>query len=217
MSTMTHTAALAASFLLWGSFVEAAPMAYEFSGEIYWVDDPGDLLDGSIQPGTVFSGRFTFDSSVEDSNSNSVLGEFTGPTFSMSLDVGSYSWFSGAGNAQIRVQNSDLDNMVFGTSGYVEIGGLSIALSGGLQDSTGLALSSDAIPTSSLSLSSFTAAGLSVKTSGLPPAPGALAVAGTFTAFSVVPEPVSLALMAGALSLLRRRRGHNYEASSQQT
>jgi len=181
----------------------AVPMAYQFAGVIDSVWDPAGLLGGSVSPGTEFSGVFTFDSDAEDSNFYPDLGEFTGPAFSMAAGIGPNSWFSEEGNGRVNVHNSVIDILAMGTEYFSVDGGLHVRLGATLSDTSGVALSSDALPIEApFPFSAFDATSFWVK--GHADA-DSMELVGDFLTFRVVPEPSSVLIIVFALGLMQWR------------
>lgn len=198
------TTTLAAFLLMPAALVHAIPMAYEFTGVVDTVNDPSGLLDGSVQPGTAFSGRFTFDSSAEDSISSPLLGEYTGPSFSMTLTVGSYSWFSGPGNGDVDIQNdAHGDGFSLGTEPFPVDVNIQVFMGCRLYERTGDVFLSDALPVDPFPLSSFQG-GFGVKGYDVL-VPSLFDFGGQLSSFTIVPEPTVVLLIALALGILQRR------------
>lgn len=184
----------------------AVPMAYEFSGVVERVYDSDAVLDGSVTQGTEFSGQFTFDSDAVDSNPDPSIGEYAGPAFSMTLNVGSYSWFSGAGNGDVRVALGEFyDDMMLGTPTAFEVGeGIEIFSMGVWFSHMGSIFTSDALPTMNPFPLSSLSNGLWVKGNNTLEHTH-FELGGPLTSFTVVPEPTSVLFLMLAFGLLRRR------------
>lgn len=184
---------------------QAAIMAYEFTGVIDQIDALGSgwVLDDSIKPGTSFWGRFTFDTEAVDTIPGSTSGQYTGSSFSMYVEIGSYSWFSGNGVGTITVHNSILDVLVFGSRGFETDEGFGVnALACSLTDPTATFLSADSIPTVPFPLSgpnSFFGKIYDI------PWTGESLFWGHLTTLVVVPEPASVLLLLLTLAFLPKR------------
>jgi len=180
-------------------------MAYEFTGVVNSFSDPSGVLDGSIHTGTEFSGRFTFDSDALDLNSDPAIGEYGGPAFSMTLTLGSYSWFSGLGNGDVRVALGDFyDDMMLGTRPFPVGGGMHIFSMVVGFSHRGRIFASDALPLMDpFPVSSFQG-GLGVKGENVLEYTY-FEFGGSMTSFTVVPEPTSMLFLAMGFGLLRRR------------
>ena len=198
---MHRSVALAALLMvvLAGS-TKAGTMAYEFTGVVDWVDAIGSGgLDPSVHVGTPFAGRFTFDSNAPDSDPASDRGLYTGPGFSMSVDVGSYSWSSGDG-AAVGVVN--MSGFTFGAGNFGVGDNLWInGITCGFAEPT---LAGGALPTEPFALSPSDYFGAKVDNVSFAPV---AFFRGPLTTFAIVPEPCCMLLMVGGLiSVLIRRR-----------
>lgn len=192
--------------ILASGVVQAAPMAYEFAGVIDWVFDSDSLLDGSVQRGTEFLGRFAFDSTAADSDPSLVQGVYSGPSFSSSVICGSYSWFSGLGNGSIIVANgSSVDMLTLATEAFPVDSNIEVRMGGNLYDNSGRGFTCDALPIYPFSFSTFEERYFYVKGDRLPAGSALLEFGGRFTAFTVVPEPTAVCLIAMATAFMRRR------------
>jgi len=187
-----HMAGLLVALLALTGPAKAELMAYEFTGVVGSFNDPSGVLDGSIHAGTGFSGRFTFDSDAPDLNTSPSIGEYGGPAFSMTLHIGSYSWFSGAGNGDVRVALGEFyDDMMLGTPTAFTVGeGMEIFSMVVGFSHRGRIFASDALPLMNpFPLASFQG-GLGVKGNN-PLEQTHFELAGPLTSFTVVPEPTN--------------------------
>ncbi len=87
----------------------AGPITWEFSGEIFSVSDANDLLGGAVVEGTPFSGSFTFESTVMDSDPEPLLGFYEDVILDIRGQVGGLAFSGPVGGNSITVVNSDLD------------------------------------------------------------------------------------------------------------
>jgi hypothetical protein len=96
-------------FLVTG-ITQAALITYQFSGEVTSVIDYGPHLDGSIAPGTLFSGKYTFESTTPDDYPDVPWARYTFPSLpelTMTLNVGNYDLV--APLASIYVEHASKD------------------------------------------------------------------------------------------------------------
>ena len=131
-------------------------IAIKIEGEVTIVNDPFDLFGGAIQVGDKITGKYIYDSTTPDSEPSSTLGlyEHTSSPYGIELECGGFVFKTdpndvefgiiiyndfytyGDAYAPYSVNNLDLSN------------GLKVSFIGwALIDSTGNALSSDALPT----------------------------------------------------------------------
>ncbi len=201
---MTWIAATALSVLALNNTAKAEFMA-EFTGEVTNFSGPSviiDLLDGEIV------GSYRFDETTLDSDGSVTLGSYAAITdYRVEFSSG-YTVSSTSGDILIQDASIDTDlyqvfsNALTGSEniGFVTLSPNQMQLQ--LSDSSGAALSSDALPLS-LDLGDFDTGQFTLALSF-----GFLDIDVTaeLTSFSIVPEPASLALLAlGGLTLLRRR------------
>jgi len=169
----------------------------------------GDALDGSIVAGTAFTATYVFESTALDIASAPEVGNylFTVPPNSFSLTIGNYFLraVSGGSLAAI-VTNADQDVFTFSATGdESNLPGITNGFNLTLTDTTGLALTSDALPLAPV-LSAFDEPRFVL--SGVLPGGSAYSAIGTITslASTAVPEPATgsgIGLLA--LMFLRRK------------
>ena len=192
LAMMTKTAS--------GGFV-----TWEFGGVITSVDDPLDILGGSIMLGTPFSGSFTFESTTPDSEPNNPsVGSYDDAIVALSGHIGALEFFgaglfntirvfdepSGFGSDSYSVSVTDLGTPFFGETSDFFLG---------FEDSTRSAFASDSLPIAPFDLNAFDNSFFSLQT-----ASEQVRLEGTVT--SLVPEPATLGLLGmGTVVLLRRR------------
>lgn len=177
---------------------QAEMMAYEFTGVVDWVGAIGSgwVLDNSVTVGTPFSGRFTFDSDAPDLDPATDESRYSNPGFSLSVDVGSYSWSSGDGATEGSVV---VGGFWFGAVGFPA--GSSLWANHFICGLTVPELSGGALPVEPFPLlnSSFSAKIQDV------PFSGESQFGGHLTQFNIVPEPAAVLLIAVGLALLQHR------------
>jgi hypothetical protein len=142
---------------------QGAPITFEFEAQVRFVIDNGNLLGGTIAAGDVFTGRFVFDSSTPDSNGDPTVGDYPGvaPPSGISMTVGGHTFETDPNNLSniLEVVNRPTgDSYLFRSrnnlplSPTVILGSISLQL----DDLTGAAFSSDALPLTPPDLSLFT-------------------------------------------------------------
>jgi hypothetical protein len=193
--------------LLAPTAVRAAPISLFFTGVIDSVFDPTGALDGSVASGTPFTGRYTFESTAPDDDSFARLGIYdsTGAPYGMSVEIGSYSFWSNPVSGTVGIEVSDsrpYDGYQVSTSIDVLSSDPSLGLvSFGFQfDDLGFdpaergdVWSSDALPLGAPGLSQFGPAfftvGMEIGT-----------ILGRVTSLTAVPEATTASLVAVGLA-----------------
>ena len=173
---------------------------FRIQGHIVTVDDFGSLLDGSIGPGTPFTGHYSFDPATPDSNGDPTVGDYfqTAPHF-FRVAVGNYVFESDPSNPDyvIETVNRPLDNYQVLSRRNLPVGNLTPeAIAWQLDDPTGTALASDALPPTPVNLTQWqsffgvTVVGGPTPPPGMPPPPGfPFFVRGHVESIEVVTEP----------------------------
>lgn len=141
----------------------AAIITYEFEAQVSLVVDPGNLLGSGITPGTTFTGRYVFDSATPDQNGSPTIGTYRAltPPSGISMDVGGFTFATDPANVStlIEVDNQpNRDAYLFRSFTHLPISQtlkpFSISLQ--LDDLTGTAFNSDALPLVPPNLALFT-------------------------------------------------------------
>ncbi|MFN7727207.1 MAG: PEP-CTERM sorting domain-containing protein [Rubrivivax sp.] len=163
-SAHVYLPALAAALATWGvSPATAAPAAYQWGGDVTQVSfDPVDPTGGAVQAGSRLGLTLRFDTATADALADPHTGAyaFTGPPFGVFVQLG--SWAVVLRNITIAIVDgtgSDPDQLlVYATEGLDA--GLSdfMSFSLVLQDDSGSAFNSDALPTTLDSLGGFNVA-----------------------------------------------------------
>ncbi len=215
-----------AALCLLAPLAHAAPVTYYFGGQ--WTHENFQFEPPASTPkillGGRFDGSFTFDSAAADSQPSPQTGTYGLGAPAFHFTTGNYTFdIPGGMPGAVRVQNltnpnfdsfqADVGVWTTGTSGYF------VKLY--LQDSTGLALNSDALPVTPLQLGAFDFTTFELRFNWMEPGFGVVS-AGTngpldylsLTApVSTVPEPASAALLLSALALLPLARRSNKQSN----
>jgi hypothetical protein len=201
---------------------DAQTVSFTFSGTLYSVDDPATLLPGDIVEGTPFSGTVTYDiANVTDHNiGNPNVGAywFQGAAqndFAMTVMIGSHTISYVAAPSlpnYVEVVYSSYHGLSYsaryplldGATPPGILGDWDLSLS--LNDGSGTALNSTAIPSFVPSLASFNSAQLYFTAYN---GSDAYALYGDVTTLTPVPEPATASLIcigAAGVCVARRHR-----------
>ena len=209
--------AAAAILLAWlPASASAAPITFNFNGTATFVNS---LVSSQYAIGNSLTGSLTYDSALVDADASATHGLYaplSSLTFTLNGNV--HTFVSGTGFDNIDVQNGSPDQLVFraDVTGPTVNGFKPFFLTLSLADPTGLALNSDALPTSFNTIQ-FSQASFIVSftnrtnphdlTSGGTNFTG---VSGTLTSGVAVPEPSTLTMLGSGLVgmalWLRRKR-----------
>lgn len=172
-----------------------------------YVEDNGNYLEGQINPGDIITGTYTYDSTALDQSSDDIYGlyHFYDPPAGIFLTVGGFD-FATASDVDCYVDIIN-NGPSFGHDSFRVSSQCNLPLSNGammvewigwqLNDNTGSALSSDALPTTAPILDQWQDNLLLLET------PTAFEIRAHVT--SAVPEPATIVLFAvGALLLTKR-------------
>jgi hypothetical protein len=198
----------------------AAPLTFDFTGTVTQVPvlDPSDPFGGTIHFQTPFTGSYTFEATTPDSLADPQTGVYSmaAAPFGLTVTMGGHP-FSAGDSLSIVVFDGPPDQ--YGVLAHGAGGDLTIELF--LEDPTGTALASDALPLTPPALADFAVrefhlAGLvdgnQVQIDGCldslsPAGQGPPPLGGTSCAGARVPAPATLLLMAvGMAGLAWRRR-----------
>ncbi|MFZ0034905.1 MAG: hypothetical protein WAK60_07970 [Sedimentisphaerales bacterium] len=143
--------------VFWPLPAHATPITIQIEAVVDSVQDHGNYLEGQINPGDVITGWYTYESTTPDSNpTNPIVGDYYhySPPSGVSLTVGSFEFKTDPTNIyfHIGVENhepSGNDSYWFSSNNNVPLsnGTLVDGITWQLDDPTGNALSSDALPT----------------------------------------------------------------------
>jgi len=140
-------------------------IAIKIVAEVTDVNDEFNLLGGAIQAGDEITGKYIYDSETPDSNADPQIGEYehTSSPFGIELKAGGFVFKTNSSNVEFEI--IIFDNMyyysgdLYGVFSYNNLelsnGVLVSSIAFGLFDSTGNALSSDALPTTAPVLSDW--------------------------------------------------------------
>ena len=158
-------------FAMVGGFLaaRAAVRNFTFEGQVTYVTDFGFELDGSVTNGSPVKGFYIYDDSVADQNTDSTVGDYhyTNGVSGMTVRVGNYVFRTNPDHVDflLEVVNRDRDSYLIRSYHNVTSTGLRIdEMAWQLDDASGTALTSDAIPRSAPNLLAYpdTMFGLSV-------------------------------------------------------
>ncbi len=184
------------------SLARASPVTFEFAGEITGVFDPDNLLQGAVVIGSPFSGGYTFESTTADSQPHPSQGVYDGSILSISGQVGTLTFYGPVGGRNsIEVRDESLGADSYAVRPDVLFAGVDLDLLLYVADPTAGALPGDQLLLVPPDLSLFTQTDFGIwdASEQIP-----LGLSGRIT--SIVPEPLTAALLAvGALALRRKR------------
>jgi len=187
---------------------EAALITIEIEAVVDSVWDDGNYLEGNIQVSDIITGWYTYDSDVVDSAPEVWLGkyEYSQAPYGIILEGGGFRFETDPEDVDFII---DVSNDRVSPSGdiYSVVSNTNLPLSNGtpveniwwqLNDNTGSALSSDALPATFPFLDDWQANVLSLESGR------AFIIHAHVT--SVIPEPCTILLFGLGTMLLRKRR-----------
>jgi hypothetical protein len=201
----------------WPSSAEAKLVPIALTGEVTHVGEMFNFLEGRISVGDLITGVYIYDSSTPDSDQAKYHGLYkhnTAPCGVM-LTVGGFVFMTDPSNVNFIVGIGDNVPTAYGpVDGYAFVsrnnlplpsGALVQSISLSFQDTSGKALSSDALPTTAPILTDWWISYDSIDIYGAYPTPFWLC--GRLTSVALIPEPATfLVLGVGSLFLLRKHR-----------
>jgi len=139
----------------WPSLAKATLITIEIEGMVDSVRDEGNYLEGEIMPGDIIAGFYTYESTTPDSSPlDPVVGHYYhySPPAGVSLTLGSFNFKTDPANVDFLVGvGNDGPSDIYWFISYNNIplsnGTLVESIWWQLNDNTGSALSSDALPT----------------------------------------------------------------------
>lgn len=159
---MRHNIFLKAFFVLALAMSSRAGLKnFTFRGTVAWVDDRNFQLPATVTNGSSFEGFFVFDTSIVDENTDSGVGDYwhrSGPV-GITVKVGPYVFRTHPDHVEFLVEvvnRPQQDNYLLRSYHNVSSIGLPVEhISWQLDDATGAALSTDALPLTPPSLAAF--------------------------------------------------------------
>ncbi len=183
----------------------AGPITWEFSGEIFFVSDANDLLGGAVVEGTPFSGSFTFESAIMDSDPEPLLGLYEDVVLDVHGQIGDLVFSGPLEGGFIAIRNSGTDRYLLDTDVAFLGERLDFALDAGGSSALFADTSLPLAPPDFASIGSRLTLTIVDRTEVLD-----FAIAGSVSV--LIPEPATALLVAGAIALAsvkRRRAKHN--------
>jgi hypothetical protein len=178
---------------------------------VKYVTDTDHLLEGKVTVGSTITGTYTYDTSTPDSEPSTSQGAYWhySALCGISLNVSGFSFKTDPTNVNFLVDILN-DDGINPADGYLLRSSNNLPLSNGvlvdyifwqLDDPTGTALSSDALPTTAPNLANWNSDyGLSIYSWG----DNEFLLRADVISATVVPEPTTLLLAAAGLLLLRK-------------
>jgi hypothetical protein len=194
---------------LWAGTATAqgAMITFDFTGRVTSVTDPSGILTGKIGADDLLTGSVTFDSETPNwLPEDGTLGIYRSPNASLSVSIGNVGLLQTGEAVYIDVANESYgDGYSIGAAAPVYSGDLRFSEFEAvhIEDPTGTALSTDALPLTPPPLSAFQWRGFGSFVYG--PNGELASFAGEI--LTLTPEPATLALVGLALVTLPRRRG----------
>ncbi|MCJ7777770.1 MAG: PEP-CTERM sorting domain-containing protein [Sedimentisphaerales bacterium] len=194
---------------------QAVPITIEITGEVTNFSDGTGLLN-TIHVGSIFSGSYTYDTSTPDTNPALDLGDYFhyNTPCGIDLTVGGFVFKTDPNNIKLLVEVSNnysyQDNyLVRSYNNLFLYNGVDVDhISWQLDDYSGTALSSTALPTTAPVLSDWDYNNLIISggIGGTPPCyEKTFAISAEVTSVVLIPEPMSLFLFGLGGLLIRKR------------
>jgi hypothetical protein len=138
----------------------------KIDAQITGVQDTNNLLEGKIKVNDSITGKYTYDSGTPDSNSDPHVGvyKYNSSTYGIKLEAGGFVFETNSSDVDFGISiadnfsyyyNWDLFTLESNNNSELSNGLLVIYIGWGLIDTTGNALSSDALPTTAPVLSDW--------------------------------------------------------------
>ena len=205
-------------FVLDISDIQANIITINLSAEIIAVEDPDALLNGQLAGGDIITGSYTYNSDTPDTNPlTTVAGyEHFSPPYGITLYGGGFVFQTDPENVDFFVQ---IDNNHYGSEdGYFLSSENNLPLHDGiyvngiswqLNDYSGTALSSVALPTTPPVLEDWTHHSLNFNilhiTGGIPDGRDSFGIGAEVTSVALVPEPATILFFSFGCLMLRRK------------
>jgi hypothetical protein len=200
--------------LFCGVIAKAEPITIQIWGNV--TSAHGSALPSTIYENVSFTGTYTYDNSATDSEPDPMRGiyQYDSP-YGMSILVGGYEFKTDpdhVGQFKIQITNNSLVNGLHDyysvLSQYQNVSIPSVGFNIGyitwtLGNSSGTALSSDALPVTAPMLANWDYNRFEIFGSGS--GLGGLTIEGIVTQATLIPEPVTGILMAMGMLFFRRR------------
>ncbi len=189
----------AVGILCFSITARAAPVTWEFTGQLTLVNDLDGSLEGVFSVGMPFSGQYTFESTTPDSSYiDPTFGRYEDAVTGISGILGEVPFFETPGLAGSISVFNDVSIAGFdgyGVSGVTEFLGARVRFTLSLGDTTGSVLLDDSLPLTPPDLSGFDSTLFILELE-----PDGDALFGEIT--SLVPEQGTLVLMVVSVFLL---------------
>ncbi|MCX5632196.1 MAG: PEP-CTERM sorting domain-containing protein [Phycisphaerae bacterium] len=184
--------------------VRADLITIAISGQVTGVSDQHNHFGGQIHVGDTITGTYIYDTAAYPGPSSGQYWHYSAPA-GISLYVGDFNFKTDSTNVEFYLGIGN--NGPFGEDIYVITSNHNLPLSNGtlvqfidwiLNDPTGTALSSDALPLTAPDLSSWSSNVLSISTDR------DFSISAVVTSATLVPEPATLLLTVLGLILIRK-------------
>lgn len=199
---------------LWATVIEI-----NITAEITELYDPDGLLKGQLIVSDIITGSYIYDSATPDSSLEPDYGRYqhTSPPYGIYLSGGGFSFQTNPDNVDFVVVIEDGYSLIDDNYLIRSYNNLPLyddvlvdTIEWHLHDSTGTALSGEALPTAAPVLEDWVSAGMHID-GGIPDETGKLIeyfnIWAPVTSVELVPEPATVFLLGlGGLALLKKRR-----------
>ena len=137
----------------------------KIDAQVVYILDPSNLLGGAIQVNDTITGKYNYDSGTPDSEPDPSMGryEYNTSTFGIKLEAGGFIFETDPSNVDFRISiidnlsylNWDMYSVISSNNSQLSNGVLVDGIEWALINSTGNAISSDALPTTAPVLSEW--------------------------------------------------------------
>jgi len=188
--------------------VNAELITIQIEAVVDTVEDEGNYLEGQILPGNIITGYYTYESSTEDTNPSSQVGDYWhySSPYGVFLSVDDFSFQTDFSNVEFIVEvindYPSGDGYLFRSYNNLNLpnGILVDHISWSLNDDTSNAISSDSLPLAVPVLSDWQS-GNDLRIDG---ERGGYIIDAHVT--SAIPEPATVLLFCFGIALIKRRR-----------